>query len=343
MTRERRLSLLKMLPGLAISVFFLWWTYIRVGPNGKRGFDPEAFHGLHVVSPAWIVGVVAFAVVGYGTRCYRAWAMLKSAGAKFGVCARVFMTSLAANNVLPLRIGDVMRIFTYASDVNATPSMVLSTVILEKLMDVFTLAILFVGTMRVGGKVSPHVQMVAEVGMAVSVVGLLVMVFGAQTLEPVLQRAFAGTQNAKLKKVEHWLLLALDCVRQIGVAGSLMLVVYSLIAWACECLMYVSMAKVIGLSVAPTGPWQATAEANLSFLIPSSPGGIGPFELACKDAMTRYGASPAASALYGLLIHLWLIVAITAVGGAMFLVHRLHRARRKPLLEEIETLPAALP
>jgi hypothetical protein len=27
----------------------------------------------------------------------------------------------------------------------------------------------------------------------------------------------------------------------------------------------------------------------------------------------------------------------------MFLVHRLHRARRKPLFEEIETLPVQLP
>jgi hypothetical protein len=31
------------------------------------------------------------------------------------------------------------------------------------------------------------------------------------------------------------------------------------------------------------------------------------------------------------------------VGGAMFFVHRLHQARRKPLLEEIEELPAQLP
>jgi glycosyltransferase 2 family protein len=31
------------------------------------------------------------------------------------------------------------------------------------------------------------------------------------------------------------------------------------------------------------------------------------------------------------------------VGGAMFFAHRLHQARRKPLLEEIETLPAKMP
>jgi uncharacterized protein (TIRG00374 family) len=253
------------------------------------------------------------------------------------------MTSLAANNVLPLRIGDVMRIFNYASDMNATPSIVLSTVILEKLLDVFTLAVLFVVTMQFGTGVSAHVKMVAEIGMVISIVGLLVMVFGARTLERPLSKLFAKTANEKLKKLEHWVMLALDCVRQIGVAGTLMLVLYSAAAWVCECLMYVSIAKAIGLTSARVGPWQATAEANLSFLIPSSPGGIGPFELACKDAMTRAGASPAASAIYGLLVHVWLIAGITLVGGGMFLAHRVQMARRRPLLEEIETLPVELP
>jgi len=342
-TRERRLNLLKMLPGLVISAFFIWWTYIRVGPNGKRGFDPAAFHGLHVVSPAWLIGVLVFCFTGYTIRCYRAWAMLRNVGAKFSVCARVFMTSLAANNVLPLRIGDVMRIFSYASEMNATPSMVLSTVILEKLLDVFSLAVLFVGTMHFGGTISPHLRTVAEVGLAISTIGLSVMVFGARTLEAPLRKLFAKTHNAKVQKIEHWLMLALDCIRQIGVGGTLMLVVYSFAAWACECMMYVSIAKAIGLASDAVGPWQATAEANLSFLIPSSPGGIGPFELACKDAMMRHGATPGDSGIYGLIVHLWLIAAITVVGGGMFLVHRLHLARRRPLLEEIDTLPAELP
>ena len=65
----------------------------------------------------------------------------------FLVCARVLMTSLAANNILPLRIGDIMRVFTYAGDLGASPSVILSTVILEKLLDIFVLVLMFVATM----------------------------------------------------------------------------------------------------------------------------------------------------------------------------------------------------
>lgn len=343
MTREKRLSLLKTLPGLLVSGFFIWWTYIRIEPNGKRGFDPAAFHGLRIVSPVWIVGVIGFCVAGYGLRCVRAWWMLRSVHARFTVCSRVFLTSLAANNVLPLRIGDVMRIFTYAGDMNATPSMVLSTVILEKLLDVFSLGVFFVASLQFGGRVAPHLKLVAEAGLAISVAGLLVMVLGAQTLDKPLRELFAKAKNSKVQKVGHWLMLALDCIKQIGVGGTLMLVVYSLAAWTCECFMYISIAKTIGMVSDAIGPWQAMAEANLSFLIPSSPGGIGPFELACKDAMMRHGASAADAGLYGLLVHAWLLLVITSAGGGMFLVHRVHEGRRKPLLQELETLPAELP
>ena len=334
-SNQGRLKLLKTLPGFAISAFFLWWTF--------RGFHVSAFHSVRLASPVWMVGVVLFSVLGYGTRCYRWWLMLRSIRSRLAVCSRVFLTSLAANNILPFRIGDVMRIFTYADDLGATPSIVLSTVLLEKLLDVFSLAVLFVVTMHTGKMVSPHLRTVAEIGVTVSTVGLLILVFGARTLEMPIKRAFAKTQNAKLAKVEHWLLLALDCIRQIGIAGTLFLVLVSFVAWGFEGLLYVSAAKVVGMVTDWGGPWQAVSQANLSFLIPSSPGGIGPFEWACKDALLRHGVTENTATIFGLLIHAWLLVSITAVGGGWFLAHRLHRARRAPLADELNTLPATLP
>lgn len=328
-------KLLKTVPGLAISAFFLWWTF--------RGFHLSAFRTVRLAAPVWIVGVVAFSVLGYGTRCYRAWLLLRSVRARFAECSRVFLTSLAANNILPFRIGDVMRIFTYAGDLNATPSIIMSTVLLEKLLDIFCLAVLFVMTMHTGKAVSPHLRTLAEIGMAVSTIGLLVMVFGARTLEPAVRRAFSKTTNPKLAKIEHWLVLALDCIRQIGIPGTLYLVLVSLVAWSFEGLLYVSGLKLLGFVSDWAAPWQAVSQANLSFLIPSSPGGIGPFEWALKDALTRHGISASEATVFGLIMHAWLLVGITGVGGIWFLVHRLHRAKRKPLGEELETLPATLP
>lgn len=335
MSREHRLNLLKMVPGLLISAFFLWWTF--------RGFDTADLKAVRFVHPAWIAGIVLFSIAGYTVRCFRWWWMLRSVKARFSACARIFITSLAANNILPLRIGDVMRVFTYAPDLNATPSTVLSTVILEKLLDIFCLAALFTITMHGGRAVSPKLRTGAEVGLAISAAGLLVLVFGAHTLQQPLQRFSARSENKIVKKLEHWLLLAMECIEHIGVGGTLLLVLVSFVAWALEGMIYVSATKLVALRTDLVGPWQAVSQANLSFLIPSSPGGIGPFEWACKDALVRHGSSPTAAGLFGLLIHAWLFVAITGVGGVMFLVHRAHRTFRKPLGQELDTLPVEMP
>jgi uncharacterized membrane protein YbhN (UPF0104 family) len=85
------------------------------------------------------------------------------------------------------------------------------------------------------------------------------------------------------------------------------------------------------------------AFVNLSFLIPSSPGGIGPFEAAAQKALATHGAHPGAAALYGLALHLWMLITITGFGGAWFLYHRYQLGQRTPLLTEIETLPDELP
>lgn len=65
-SQNNRAKLLKTLPGFLVSAFFLWWTFGRVGPSGKRGFDPAAFHEMHVVAPIWLLGVVLFSIAGYG-------------------------------------------------------------------------------------------------------------------------------------------------------------------------------------------------------------------------------------------------------------------------------------
>jgi uncharacterized membrane protein YbhN (UPF0104 family) len=331
-TRTR--NLLKIVPGLLISAFFLWYTF--------KGISFSHIRALRLVHPIGILGILAFTFVGYSLRCVRWTRMMRSTGARFGVCARVLMTSIAANNILPLRIGDVMRIFTYAPDLGASPSVILSTVIFEKLLDIFVLVLMFTAFM--GHDVNPHSRLVARALLAISSIGLLILLLGARTLAPVLRRLFSRSpQNSKLKRIEHWLLLALDCIRQIGIFGSLLLLVMSAVIWTCEGMIFVSAAYLIGLVNGSVGCWQAVSVGNLSYLIPSSPGGIGTFEWAVKTSLVSHGAPEPQAALFSLAIHAWLLISITAVGGALFFIHRFKTHNHKPLLEEIETLPVEMP
>ena len=327
--------LLKTIPGLLISAFFLWRTFF---PHGHPAISRAQLHSLRMVAPVWIVGVVVFSIASYTMRSLRWKRMMKPAGTPFRACARVFMTSLAVNNILPLRIGDIMRVFTYAPELGASPSFILSTVILEKLLDIFILAVLFIVTMA--SSVSPHLRLAARLAVGVSALGILVLLLGARSLAEPLSRLFARFPKLKLlEKLEHWILLALDCIRQIGLIGTVFLLGETMLVWTFEAIIYLSSMKLIGLQSDRMGPWNCVAFVNLSFLIPSSPGGIGPFEAAAQKSLVTHGTHPGAAALFGLALHLWMLITITAVGGGWFLYHRYRAGQHESLLEEIETLP----
>jgi len=334
MTQTSSRNLFKTIPGLLVSGFFLWYTF--------RGIHPSEFRSLKLVHPVWILGVLGFTLVGYTLRCVRWTRMMRSTGARFGICARVLMTSLAANNILPFRIGDIMRVFTYASDLGAAPSAILSTVILEKLLDIFVVGLIFVRTM--GADLPVKIRHGADAAVIISTIGLLVLMFGAGQLEAPVRRLFAALPASGLvQKLEHWLLLAIGTLRQMGIAGNFLLLLQSAAIWFCEGMIFVSAIRLMGIPTDAMGPWEAVSFANLSYMLPSSPGAIGPFEWAVKTSLASHGAAQAQAAVFGLAIHAWMLVSVTGAGGLIFLIHRFRIHNHKPLLEEIETLPTELP
>lgn len=327
-------KLVRTVPGLLVSAFFLWYTF--------RNISIAQIRSIHFVHPVWLIGVLGFTLASYTLRCVRWARMMRPTGARFGPCARVLMTSLAANNILPLRIGDIMRVFTYATDLGASPSAILSTVILEKLLDIFMLVLLFV--LFMGPGVAPHSRLLAEILLAVSAVGLLVLLVGARFLEGPFHRLFRLLPGSAIfSKIEHWIELALHCMRGIGAAGSVLLLLQSAVIWTCEGMIFVSAAHLVALASDRVGPWQAVSVANLSYLIPSSPGAIGTFEWAVKTSLSAHGAASDFAALYALGLHAWLLLSVTGAGGLIFLLHRFRTPPHQPLLTDIDHLPAELP
>jgi hypothetical protein len=70
-------NLLKTLPGVLISIFFLWYTF--------KGISFEHIRALRLVHPAWIAGVLAFTFASYTLRCVRWTSMMLPTGARVWV------------------------------------------------------------------------------------------------------------------------------------------------------------------------------------------------------------------------------------------------------------------
>ncbi len=340
---QRARKFWKLLPGFAISGFFLWHTI--------RSIRLRDLREMHLQHPVWIPALLLFLLFDYGLRGYRWWYMLRGSNARLTACVRVLLTSLAANNILPFRVGDFMRIFAYAPDVNAPSSTVLSTVILERLLDIFMLfAFLVVGLLGVDKQFAPvsvHGHSVGVLHLAgliliLATIGLGLLLFGTRLLHRVTGRLVARFgQHPRTRKLGEWAVLLFDAVLHLSFLGRVWLLVLTGIIWACESMVFVSCARLIGLVSGPRGPWLAASLSNLSFLLPSAPGGIGPFEASAKLAMRTQGVADGEAGLYALLVHVLILFAVTSVGGIGFLVHRAHRGSlKKPLSQDLAALPS---
>lgn len=309
---------IKTIPGLAVSLFFLWFTFRKISLN--------ALLAIHVDRRFLALGLLALAC-GYTLRVHRWWSMLSASSdgpVSFRSCALVLLTSFGANNIFPLRLGDVMRVFFYSKDLKVHSSVILSTVVFERILDMFALLALLL--LAIEGSATfpwPRAKLWATVMLIAATLGMIAMMAAAALFGPRLHALIATTADEGFQgKLKRSLAGGLNSIQRLGPAILLSLVVESLVIWLFEGMVFVSASKALSLNVAWIAPWQALVLANLSTLLPSTPGYIGTFDYAAKVALTTQGVSQALASYFALLVHSLVWIPITVAGGIAFLILR---------------------
>ena len=285
-------------------------------------------------SPAALAAGLALLALGYSARIVRWWTMLRAFEPRLpvGACARPFLASLAVNNTVPFRAGDIVRAFGFQRDLGIAPARVVGTLVLERVLDLLVLLLLFFpGLIGVARGAVPPSLVVAGAGIGtVAVVLLLLLVLAPGPvgrlierlcrLGPLARRPLAG-------RAAGWAAQFLEAfapLRSGRRAAELLML--SLVAWGFEGGMYAMVAHAVQAGSAPAGPWFALTTGTLATLIPSSPGYVGTFDYFAMLGLTAYGARRTAAAAFALLVHLMLWLPVTVIGGLYALAPRARAA-----------------
>lgn len=264
---------------------------------------------------------------GFGVRIVRWWWMLRALEPELPMraCVRPFLVSIAINNTLPLRVGDVVRAVGFRSTLRSSAMAVAGTLLVERLLDVVVLlSLLFAGLLALGHAVVPRPFIVG--GTVVGVVaaaGLLSLIFF-----PVLVRRSAiwtiervpmlpESVRVRALRLSEQLFDALLIVRPVSRA--LALLGATVVAWGLEGSAYACVAWSLGADGSAFAPWFALATGTLATMIPSSPGYVGTFDYFAVQGLTAFGAGHVVALTFALVVHLLLWLPVTVV-GALFLV-----------------------
>lgn len=220
-----------------------------------------------------------------------------------------------ANNVLPARLGELVRSHALGEGEGLSRTTVLGTVVVERILDtaiVVGLAALAVIVLGVGGIVSTAVVLGA------AFVGVLLVVLGLSVVSHRLPGAERAT--ALIERVPRLLDLARRLREGLTVVSSPRAVggalVFSLVAWTFSILTFMLGAAALGVPLTPMQGALLSSGVALATIVPSGPGYLGTFELTAVGIATRFGIDRDTAFAMALLVHA-MILLVTSLGGAI--------------------------
>jgi len=222
-------------------------------------------------------------------------------------------------NIFPLRLGEVARIFFIARDKKQTYGMAVSTVVVEKVLDVLVvLGILIVIVMSGSLPVPDWARQGAVVSGVMFGGALVVMLILVWQRGLVLRLA-----QAVLSKIPR-----LDTGKWVGVVGHMldgfavlqpgrplvMVMFWSIAGWLCSALTFYLSLKAFVPEATFTYALFATVVTTFVLLLPATPGGIGTLWYGIQRALVVFGIAEAVGLSFAIAFHVMELIVMNVLG-----------------------------
>lgn len=310
-----------VLIGIAVSAFFLWVAF--------RGVSTEEVWGhLAAANPVLLGLAVLNHTLGIHIRALRWKYLLAPVTGPIPLGPRVSATAIgiAANNVIPLRVGEFARVLVLARQTGTAIPLVLGTIVMERLFDglamvasVFIVMAMpsFPATYAIGG-VNPAAA-ARTLLLVAGGVGILLTLL-ATLPEPSVRLAESATRILP----RSWRRPIVDALRSfvegLGVLRSPRHLLLS-IGWATAQWTFLALGFYLGfLAFGIDAPGFAGAvffQAIIGFAVavPSTPGFFGPWEAASRYALAIWGVEEARAVSFAVAFHAGAYLVMTGLGA----------------------------
>lgn len=266
-----------------------------------------------------ILGVASLSF-GYSMRILRWSIMLRATGAatSFAECSAPFLGSIALNNILPLRLGDVVRALVFPRSMGITRVTATSSLIMERLIDLMSLLSCFaIGLFAIQAIAIP--AEIKSTAVTLSVFGgitlLLVFLYSAKLARLFSRLAEKAGSIVKVAVVYNAVRGLLEGFNSMSRPKALFgMIIISMLVWIGEAGLFYFVLLGIGVESSLIMALLVMAVATLSTLVPSSPGYVGPFHLAAFTAVSLVGGTAGQAVSYALIVHLTLWLPTTIAG-----------------------------
>jgi len=277
-----------------------------------------------------------------GVRCRRI--LSPHAPISTWTATNVVITGYGANNLLPGRMGELVRAYVLTRVTAVSLSLSLAITFLERLLD----GLAITGILVVAGFFIPlpdwgrDLVWVASAVFLAALLAVTLMMAAKQFVLALVRTATRRMPPAvgqRLLSITDRAISATDCLRDAPLAGQIALL--SIGVWLIEGTMFLVILPAFGLPAQPLWAALAVAVTNLGILIPSSPGYIGPFHYFCMQALLMVGVARETALGYAVMAHLLCYIPVTIWGLCALAVYGVDLSTAAAATEAVKPAPVA--
>ena len=291
--------------GVGLSALFLWLAVRNADLDAVR-------HALADARPGFVLLAVLALGLGYGFQAARWQRIADAPSLRLSSFYGMLLGSLACNNVLPVRIGELLRAGWLSRDAPMPGGRAFGSVVLDRICDVVTLALFFaIGVQAVA---SAEWLVRLAVGAALAVVVIAVALVLARVYSSRRDGRTGGRPRGRLVQVLRDTVEMLG--QPIGRRHAATWLGLTVCTWSLSSLAAALVARSLGIELSPLEAVFVTSALALGVAIPSSPGYIGTYQWLGVAALGLLDIPVEQALAFSILMQASWFVPTTLVGGA---------------------------
>lgn len=266
----------------------------------------------------YLIPTIVLSIAGHYFRALRWKYMLMpvkrvSAGSAFSAT----MIGLAANNVLPARLGEIVRALAIGRQEKLSRTAAFATIVYERIVDVFALLLfLWIMLLRIEGPawLRPAGEWVLVLNLLLLVIVQLMRLFPARVIRVIsrMSRPLPSSIQAAINRSTAGFIAGLAALNRPSTLVPIVLA--TALVWGAALYAIYYCVIAVGLQLPFLASVTLIVVVSLGSMIPSAPAYIGTFQYACVLSLSLFAVENSDALAFSLVFHASQFLPVTVLG-----------------------------
>ena len=293
-------NIAKALLGIAVSAVLIWFAVRDVSLDELMGTFSQANY-------LYVFPALFFTFLCYWFRAIRWRYMLVPIKAvRTSQLFSITMIGFMVNNILPVRIGEVVRAYILGSRENLSKSLSLATIVVERILDGLTiLSFLIPGLLLFS---FPPKLKAAAIGLlffyACLIVFLFLLTFYTELITRLVRRTISPLSSKLADQLIAMLRSFCEGLRIFKSGPQIFWIfLYTLGIWVAAALIVMMFLYSFHFAVPLYASFILLAIIAVGVALPAAPGYVGPLQMACIIGLAIFGVPKSESLGFSIVYH----------------------------------------